>query len=327
MDFEFRAPDGERPEPLCMVARELRGGRLLELWADELRACASPPFDVGPDAPVRRLLRQRRAGLLPGARLADAGAHPRPVRRVPRRHQRQAGRPWRLGADRRGAVARPRRAWPPTRRPRCAALVLRGGPYTADERRAVLDYCRADVDTLAALLPRMLPELLGRQRGRPRRPRARAAAGALHGGGGPHGADRHPDRRRAARPHPGRLGRHQARAGRRGRRRFGVYDGLSFRADRFAAYLAAHGIPWPRLASGALALDDDTFRDMAKAVPAAPAAARAAARAGRVAPRGAGGRAGRPQPLPALAPSARGPAATSRATRGSCSARRPGSAA
>ncbi len=26
MDFEFRAPDGERPEPVCMVARELRGG-------------------------------------------------------------------------------------------------------------------------------------------------------------------------------------------------------------------------------------------------------------------------------------------------------------
>jgi hypothetical protein len=43
-------------------------------------------------------------------------------------------------------------------------LVMRGGPYTAGERRAVLDYCRADVDMLAALLPRMLPELLGRRR-------------------------------------------------------------------------------------------------------------------------------------------------------------------
>jgi hypothetical protein len=49
--------------------------------------------------------------------------------------------------------------------------------------------------------------------------------------------------------------------------RFGVYDGLSFRTDRFAAYLAVHGIPWPRLASGALALDVDTFRDAAKSYP------------------------------------------------------------
>jgi DNA polymerase I len=49
--------------------------------------------------------------------------------------------------------------------------------------------------------------------------------------------------------------------------RHGVYEGTSFRAERFAAYLAAQGIPWPRLPSGALALDDDTFRDMARAYP------------------------------------------------------------
>ena len=47
-----------------------------------------------------------------------------------------------------------------------------------------------------------------------------------------------------------------------------MYEGISFKADRFAAYLADEGIPWPRLASGALALDDDTFRDQAKTWPA-----------------------------------------------------------
>src|SRR5262249_31477835 len=36
----------------------------------------------------------------------------------------------------------------------------------------------------------------------------------------------------------------------------------------WAGYLARKGIPWPRLASGALALDDDTFREMARAYPA-----------------------------------------------------------
>jgi hypothetical protein len=48
---------------------------------------------------------------------------------------------------------------------------------------------------------------------------------------------------------------------------YGVYDGRSFKADRWAAWLAAHDIPWPRLPSGALALDDDTFREMARAHP------------------------------------------------------------
>ena len=32
VDFEFRAPPGERPEPLCMVAREWRSGRTIRLW-------------------------------------------------------------------------------------------------------------------------------------------------------------------------------------------------------------------------------------------------------------------------------------------------------
>src|SRR5262249_32306675 len=38
-------------------------------------------------------------------------------------------------------------------------------------------------------------------------------------------------------------------------------------AERWASYLAHKGIPWPRLPTGALALDDDTFREMARAYP------------------------------------------------------------
>ena len=43
---------------------------------------------------------------------------------------------------------------------------------------------------------------------------------------------------------------------------------MRFSAERWAAYLAREGIPWPRLPSGALALGDDTFREMARAYPA-----------------------------------------------------------
>ncbi|MGM0488441.1 MAG: DNA polymerase [Planctomycetota bacterium] len=42
---------------------------------------------------------------------------------------------------------------------------------------------------------------------------------------------------------------------------------LTFSSERFAAYLVRSGIPWPRLDSGRLALDDDTFREMAKTYP------------------------------------------------------------
>ena len=50
-------------------------------------------------------------------------------------------------------------------------------------------------------------------------------------------------------------------------RDYGVFEGHTFKSDRFAGWLAANGIPWPRLPTGALALDDDTFKDMAKAHP------------------------------------------------------------
>jgi hypothetical protein len=49
-DMEFRQPPGERPDPLCLVARELRSGRLVRLWQHQLRRCRQAPFDVGPRA-------------------------------------------------------------------------------------------------------------------------------------------------------------------------------------------------------------------------------------------------------------------------------------
>ena len=49
---------------------------------------------------------------------------------------------------------------------------------------------------------------------------------------------------------------------------YGVFDGRSFRLERWERWLVVHGIPWPRLESGRLDLSDDTFRQMARAYPA-----------------------------------------------------------
>jgi hypothetical protein len=48
VDFEYIADPGERPVPVCMVAKELRTGRLIHLWRDEMPA--GPPFPVGDDS-------------------------------------------------------------------------------------------------------------------------------------------------------------------------------------------------------------------------------------------------------------------------------------
>ena len=47
----------------------------------------------------------------------------------------------------------------------------------------------------------------------------------------------------------------------------GIFEGSTFKRDRFAAWLVRQGIPWPRLESGCLDLEDDTFKDMAKIYP------------------------------------------------------------
>src|SRR3954447_4926089 len=49
---------------------------------------------------------------------------------------------------------------------------------------------------------------------------------------------------------------------------FGVYDGTTFKEDRFARWLVQHGIGWPRYPTGRLMLDKNTFRERARAHPA-----------------------------------------------------------
>jgi DNA polymerase I len=41
---------------------------------------------------------------------------------------------------------------------------------------------------------------------------------------------------------------------------YGVYDGETFKRDRFSRWLHHKGIPWPRLESGLLDLSDDAFK-------------------------------------------------------------------
>jgi hypothetical protein len=138
-------------------------------------------------------------------------------------------------------------------------LAMRGGPYTDEEKKALLDYCQTDVDALARLLPAMLPKIdLSRAL---LRGRYMAAAARMEWTGVPLDGDTLA-RLRASWGDIQEALIAKIDAGR------GIYEGRTFKADRWAAYLAERGIPWPYLDSGALALDDDTFRDMARTYPA-----------------------------------------------------------
>jgi DNA polymerase-1 len=149
-------------------------------------------------------------------------------------------------------------------KPAMIQLILRGEPYTADERQQILEYCWLDTNGLAALLPRMLPGILSRPNG--------WAFALIRGHYSGHCV--------ARMEWTGipldvatyqRLDRHwddiRAHLVARYDHEFGVYDGLRFVVERFAEYLAREDIPWPQHAPGVLDLRDKTFADMGEAYP------------------------------------------------------------
>jgi DNA polymerase-1 len=259
-EFEFGGHDtleaasrsGERPRPVCMVAKELRSGQTWRLWRDQLGAL--PPFSLDHDtllvafyasaelACLRALnwpspkyvldlfteFRARTNGLPGGASLINAATH--------------------FGLD--AITAMGKRDM--------VSLVLRGGSWTPAEQADILNYCESDVTLLERLLPRMMPHI--------DLPRAllrglfMKAAAAIEWNGIPIDM--------AAvnllRQHWTGIQDHLIAEIDRD---YGVFEGRSFRRERWGRWLTANGIPWPTTSTGQLKLDDDTFRDMAKAHP------------------------------------------------------------
>lgn len=155
VDFEFKADPGERPYPICLVARELYSGKVIRRWRDEFGP--APPYPIGEDSlfvayyASAELGCHRVLGWPMPANILDLFVE---FRHRTNGHATPAGRGL-LGAsvyfglDHIGAVEKKE----------MRELAMRGGPWTAEERAALLDYCQSDVDALARLLPAMAPQI------------------------------------------------------------------------------------------------------------------------------------------------------------------------
>jgi DNA polymerase I len=255
VDFEFQANPGERPIPICLVARELRSGRLIRSWLTD-QAPSQPPFDTGRDSLFVAYYASAELGCL------AALGWPMPICVLDLFVEFRCitnGLVVPSGNGLLGALAYfGLDCLEIAEKDSMRELAMRGGPYTADERVALLDYCQTDVDALPRLLTAMsakidLPRALLRGR------YMRAVAGMEH-----RGVPVDLDILQCLREHwediKGRLIQRIDPCGE-------VFDGLTFKADRWARYLVRNNIPWPKLPSGALALDDETFRQGAKRHP------------------------------------------------------------
>jgi hypothetical protein len=255
VDFEFGAGPGENPVPVCLVAWELRSGRKLRLWRDEFGA--APPYQTGPDA----LFVAYYASAEIGCHLAlDWPVPERVLDLFTEFRNRTNGIPTKSGANLLGALAyHGLDSIGATEKDEMRDLVLRGGPWTSAERRAILDYCESDVEALVRLLPTMLPRIdLSRAL---LRGRYMAASARMERNGVPVDTDT-----------LGLLRQHwssiQDQLVADVDHDYGVFEGRTFKTDRFAEFLGRNNIPWPKLDSGRLDLSDDTFRQMARAYPA-----------------------------------------------------------
>ncbi|MHB8969721.1 MAG: DNA polymerase [Pirellulaceae bacterium] len=157
VDFEYHAPSGNVPQPICMVGREYRTGRLIRLWQDELTVLREPPFPIGPDSLFVAYYASAEFGcfLTLGwprpARILDLFCEFRCLtngRQVPCGN----GLLGALAYYGLGAIGAAEKA-------DMRDLAIRGGPFTPAERQALLDYCQTDVDALGRLLPAMLPAI------------------------------------------------------------------------------------------------------------------------------------------------------------------------
>jgi hypothetical protein len=257
VDFEFVAKPGERPDPVCLVAQELRSGRILRLWRDQFGHI--PPYRIDAD------------GLFVcfyGS--AELGCHrvlgwPMPLRILDlfcEFRNYTNGLPTPAGSGLIGAmVTFGLDTIGATEKDEIRALILRGPPWTEAEQVRILNYCEGDVDALNRLLPAMLDKNCIDLPRALLRGRYMAAVSAMEYTGIPVDTETF-----------SKLSWHwsdiQDQLIAKIDGDYHVFEGRTFKADRFSDWLAKVGIPWPRLASGRLDLSDDIFRQMARAYPA-----------------------------------------------------------
>jgi hypothetical protein len=258
-DFEFCAPPGERPTPVCVVAWELKSGRRLKLWRDHFGS--QPPYAID-------------AGALFVAYYvsAELGCHqalgwPMPVRILDLYAEFRArtnGLPLPVGPDKKKHSLLCALVYfgldhiNASEKDEMRALIMHGDSWSSEERSAILDYCESDVESLSRLLPAMLPRI-----DLPRallRGRFMAAAAAMEHVGTPIDV-RTLDRLQTN------WETIQGELIRAIDADYSIYENLTFKYGRFEAFLRGHNIPWPRLPTGNLDLESDTFREMGRIYP------------------------------------------------------------
>ncbi|MCB9557342.1 MAG: DNA polymerase I [Deltaproteobacteria bacterium] len=255
VDFEYVARSGEQPRPVCVVARELGSGLEESIWLadgsgprpryvddhESLFVAYFAPAELSCHLALGWPLPKNVLDLFVEFRAAQNGRQP------------VAGFGL-LGALTHYGLP----ALDAVEKDEMRALILRGGPYSPEEREAILAYCKTDVVALERLLPKMAPAFdvpRALNRGRYQR----AVAEMEHTGV--------PIDTTVLQQLETSWDDVRVQLIERSDVAYGVYEGTRFCTNRFASYLEREGIAWPRTPAGNLVLDKDTFKEQARIHP------------------------------------------------------------
>ncbi len=255
-DFEFSAPPGELPLVVCMVAREFFSGRTLRLWRHELLSLRHPPFAIDGDVLFVAYYASAEIGCF------RALGWPMPANILDLFIEFRCLTNGLSPAGGNGLVGALQYHGLPSidaiEKDAMRQLAMRGGDYTDAEQQALLDYCESDVVALQRLLPKMMPII-----DRPRallRGQYMTAAARIEQNGIPIDTSLLKKLQICWKDIQDALIQ-------RVDVDYGVYEGRTFKANKFSLYLQKRNITWPILPSGKLDLKDSTFKEMATLYP------------------------------------------------------------
>jgi DNA polymerase family A len=154
-DFEFIALPGERPDVVCLSAVELRSGRTINLWRDELGG--QPPYRTDDKVAFVNFSGQAEMG----CHLALGWSIPRNIIDLSAIFRCLTN--GKAVPEGKGLIGMQRYygfdAISSKRKDAMRDRILQGWPFTAEERERIIRYCASDVQPLGRLLVRVLPDI------------------------------------------------------------------------------------------------------------------------------------------------------------------------
>lgn len=254
VDFEFRTTEGSLPEPICMIAKEAITGEIIRCWKDELGRLQKAPFDTG----GKSVLIAYYASAEISCFLSLSWDLPMNILDLFTEFRCQTnglntpngsgllGAMAYYGLDSISAIEKENNR----------DLILRGY-YTEEEKARILKYCEGDVLYLEKLFNVMKPSLSPQALLRGRYMKSVAIMER-------HGIPVDVPLFLKLQSHWDGI---KASLINEVDKNFCIFEGQTFKRANFEAWLKHRGITWPSLASGQMALDDDTFKEMAQVHP------------------------------------------------------------